>query len=90
MPSVHFSDDGEWWWGGQKWQPTYSKDRQRLVEPIWRSMCEFALGAAIGLLNHDHTVALEHEVGATTVLVIVIVDQESRVHTKLPADAQLQ
>ncbi len=42
-------------------------------------MCEFALGAAIGVL----ITALEHEVGATAVLVIMIVDQESRVHTKL-------
>lgn len=28
MPSVQFSDDGEWWWDGQKWRPTYSEDRQ--------------------------------------------------------------
>ncbi|HEX7158884.1 MAG TPA: hypothetical protein VF214_07715 [Edaphobacter sp.] len=28
MPSVQFSDDGEWWWDGQEWHPTYSTDRQ--------------------------------------------------------------
>src|SRR5487761_151878 len=34
-------------------------------------------------LDHGHTVGLEHEVGATTVLVIVIVDQEPRRYAQL-------
>ena len=34
-------------------------------------------------LDHGHTVGLEHKVGATAVLVIVIVDQEPRRHAQL-------
>ena len=34
-------------------------------------------------LDHGHTVGLEHAVGATAVLVIVIVDQEPRRHAQL-------
>lgn len=51
-------------------------------------MCEFALGSAIGVLIHGHPFACEHPVGATAVLVIVIVDQEPRLHAEpvqLPA-----
>ncbi len=40
-------------------------------------------------LDHGHTFALQHQVGATAVLVVVIVDQQPRRHAELvqlPAD----
>ena len=63
---------------------TRSQSRHsRLVEPIWRSICEFALGAPIGVLITTIPSPSNTRSEPTPVLGIVIVDQEPRRHAQL-------